>query len=227
MLKYDSTHGQFRGDIKTSATELIVNDKVVKFYTEKDPSNIPWSDAGACFIIESTGIFKNIEKARAHLKGGAKKVIVSGPSEDAPMFVMGVNEKTYKPHFDVISNASCTTNCLAPLLKVIHDEFIIIEALMTTIHPYIATQKTVDGPSPKDWRIGRAAAQNIIPSSTGAALAVVKVIPSLEGKLTGMAMRVPVSDVAVVDLNLRIEKDASYQEIKEVVKKAANGPLKG
>jgi glyceraldehyde 3-phosphate dehydrogenase len=206
---------------------LIVNDKVVKFYTEKDPGNIPWSDTGACYVIESTGIFKSIEKASAHLKGGAKKVIISGPSEDAPMFVMGVNENTYRRHFDVISNASCTTNCLAPLLKVIHNEFIIMEALMTTIHPYIATQKTVDSPSPEDWRIGRAAAQNIIPSTTGAALAVVKVIPSLKGKITGMAMRVPVADVAVVDLTVRIEKGASYEEIKGVVKKAANGYLEG
>jgi len=227
MLKYDSTHGQFKGDIKVGDSSLTVNGKTIKFYMEKDPANIPWSDTGAYYIVESTGVFTTTEKAKAHLKGGAKKVVISAPSADAPMYVMGVNEKTYKSDVEVISNASCTTNCLAPLAKVIHDEFTIIEGLMTTIHSYTATQKTVDGPSAKDWRGGRTAAQNIIPSSTGAAKAVGKVIPDLNGKLTGMSMRVPTSNVSVVDLTCRIEKGASYEEIKAIVKKAADGPLKG
>jgi len=227
MLKYDSTHGQFKGTIEHSADGLIVNGKTVKFYTEKDPANIPWSETGAYYIVESTGVFTTTDKAKAHLKGGAKKVVISAPSADAPMYVMGVNEKTYKSDVEVISNASCTTNCLAPLAKVIHDEFTIIEGLMTTIHSYTATQKTVDGPSSKDWRGGRTAAQNIIPSSTGAAKAVGKVIPELNGKLTGMSMRVPTSNVSVVDLTARIEKGASYDQIKAVIKKAADGPLKG
>jgi len=227
MLKYDSTHGQFKGDIKVGDSSLTVNGKTIKFYMEKDPANIPWSDTSAYYIVESTGVFTTTEKAKAHLKGGAKKVVISAPSADAPMYVMGVNEKTYKSDVEVISNASCTTNCLAPLAKVIHDEFTIIEGLMTTIHSYTATQKTVDGPSAKDWRGGRTAAQNIIPSSTGAAKAVGKVIPDLNGKLTGMSMRVPTSNVSVVDLTCRIEKGASYEEIKAIVKKAADGPLKG
>jgi len=227
MLKYDSTHGQFKGTIETADDGLIVNGKTVKFYTEKDPANIPWKDTGAYYIVESTGVFTTTDKAKAHLKGGAKKVVISAPSADAPMYVMGVNEDTYKSDVEVISNASCTTNCLAPLAKVIHDEFTIIEGLMTTIHSYTATQKTVDGPSAKDWRGGRTAAQNIIPSSTGAAKAVGKVIPDLNGKLTGMSMRVPTSNVSVVDLTVRIEKGASYDEIKAAIKKAADGPLKG
>ncbi|CAG8971073.1 hypothetical protein HYALB_00009673 [Hymenoscyphus albidus] len=227
MLKYDSTHGQFKGTIEVVADGLKVNDKVVKFYTERDPGAIPWSETGAYYIVESTGVFTTTEKAKAHLKGGAKKVVISAPSADAPMYVMGVNEKTYKSDVEVISNASCTTNCLAPLAKVINDEFTIIEGLMTTIHSYTATQKTVDGPSAKDWRGGRTAAQNIIPSSTGAAKAVGKVIPELNGKLTGMSMRVPTSNVSVVDLTVRIEKGASYDQIKAVIKKAADGPLKG
>jgi len=227
MLKYDSTHGQFKGDIKVEADGLVVNGKKVKFYTERDPANIPWAETSAYYIVESTGVFTTTEKAKAHIKGGAKKVVISAPSADAPMYVMGVNEKTYKSDVEVISNASCTTNCLAPLAKVIHDEFTIIEGLMTTIHSYTATQKTVDGPSAKDWRGGRTAAQNIIPSSTGAAKAVGKVIPDLNGKLTGMSMRVPTSNVSVVDLTCRIEKGASYDEIKAVVKKAAEGELKG
>jgi glyceraldehyde 3-phosphate dehydrogenase len=227
MLKYDSTHGVFKGDVKVSGTDLIVNGKTVKFYMERDPGNIPWKDTDAEYIVESTGVFTTTEKAKAHLKGGAKKVIISAPSADAPMYVMGVNETTYDGSADVISNASCTTNCLAPLAKVIHDNFTIIEGLMTTIHSYTATQKTVDGPSAKDWRGGRGAAQNIIPSSTGAAKAVGKVIPDLNGKLTGMAMRVPTSNVSVVDLTCRIEKGASYEEIKAVIKEAADGPLKG
>jgi len=227
MLKYDSTHGQFKGDIKVDGNSLIVNGKTVKFYTEKDPANIPWSETGAYYIVESTGVFTTTEKAKAHLKGGAKKVVISAPSADAPMFVMGVNEKTYKSDIDVISNASCTTNCLAPLAKVMHDKFTIIEGLMTTIHSYTATQKTVDGPSAKDWRGGRTAAQNIIPSSTGAAKAVGKVIPDLNGKLTGMSMRVPTHNVSVVDLTCRIEKGASYDEIKKAIKDASEGELKG
>ena len=227
MLKYDRQHGQFKGDVKVEGNDLIVNGKKVRFYTEKDPANIPWSETGAYYIVESTGVFTTTEKAKAHLKGGAKKVVISAPSADAPMYVMGVNEKEYKSSDEVISNASCTTNCLAPLAKVIHDKYTIIEGLMTTIHSYTATQKTVDGPSAKDWRGGRAAAQNIIPSSTGAAKAVGKVIPDLNGKLTGMAMRVPTSNVSVVDLTCRIEKGASYDEIKQTIKEAAEGPLKG
>ncbi|XXG97676.1 RuvB-like protein 2 [Hypoxylon texense] len=227
MLKYDSTHGIFKGTVSHEADGLIVNGKKVKFYQERDPANIPWKETGAEYIVESTGVFTTTEKAKAHLKGGAKKVIISAPSADAPMYVMGVNEKTYDGKADVISNASCTTNCLAPLAKVINDQFGIIEGLMTTVHSYTATQKTVDGPSNKDWRGGRTAAQNIIPSSTGAAKAVGKVIPELNGKLTGMSMRVPTSNVSVVDLTVRIEKGATYDEIKAAIKKAADGPLEG
>ena len=227
MLKYDSQHGQFKGTIKVDGKDLIVNDQRVKFYTEKDPASIPWKDTNAYYIVESTGVFTTKEKAGAHLKGGAKKVVISAPSADANMYVLGVNEKEYKSDVEILSNASCTTNCLAPLAKVIHDKFTIIEGLMTTIHSYTATQKTVDGPSAKDWRGGRTAAQNIIPSSTGAAKAVGKVIPSLNGKLTGMSMRVPTSNVSVVDLTVRIEKGAKYSEIKDVIKQAAEGELKG
>lgn len=227
MLKYDTIHSQFKGEIKVDGNDLTVNGKRVRFYMEKDPANIPWAETGAYYIVESTGVFTTTEKAKTHLKGGAKKVIISAPSADAPMYVMGVNEKTYKSDVDIISNASCTTNCLAPLAKVIHDKYVIIEGLMTTIHSYTATQKTVDGPSAKDWRGGRAAAQNIIPSSTGAAKAVGKVIPDLNGKLTGMAMRVPTANVSVVDLTCRIEKEASYDDIKQTVKAAAEGDLKG
>jgi len=227
MLKYDSTHGQFKGTIEIEDDGLVVNGKKVKFYQKKDPSEIPWAETGAYYIVESTGVFTTTEKAKAHLKGGAKKVVISAPSADAPMYVMGVNEKTYKSDVEVISNASCTTNCLAPLAKVVNDNFGIVEGLMTTIHSYTATQKTVDGPSSKDWRGGRTAAQNIIPSSTGAAKAVGKVIPELNGKLTGMSMRVPTSNVSVVDLTARLEKGATYDEIKAVMKKAAEGELKG
>ncbi|KAF2221429.1 glyceraldehyde 3-phosphate dehydrogenase [Elsinoe ampelina] len=227
MLKYDSTHGQFKGTIKVEGQALVVNGKKVNFYTERDPENIPWKDTGAAYIIESTGVFTTTDKASAHLKGGAKKVVISAPSADAPMFVMGVNEKTYKSDINVLSNASCTTNCLAPLAKVIHDKYGIIEGLMTTIHSYTATQKTVDGPSAKDWRGGRTAAQNIIPSSTGAAKAVGKVIPDLNGKLTGMSMRVPTANVSVVDLTARLEKGASYDDIKATIKAASEGELKG
>ncbi|MCJ1307171.1 glycerol-3-phosphate dehydrogenase [Agyrium rufum] len=227
MLKYDSQHGTFKGTIEVEGNDLVVNGQKVKFYTERDPANIPWSDTGAYYIVESTGVFTTTEKAKAHLKGGAKKVVISAPSADAPMYVMGVNEKTYDGKADVISNASCTTNCLAPLAKVVHENFGIIEGLMTTIHSYTATQKTVDGPSGKDWRGGRTAAKNIIPSSTGAAKAVGKVIPDLNGKLTGMSMRVPTSNVSVVDLTCRLEKSVTYDQIKEVMKKAAAGEMKG
>jgi glyceraldehyde 3-phosphate dehydrogenase len=227
MLKYDSTHGPFKGTVEVSGSDLKINGKTVKFYTERDPAAIPWKDTSAEYIVESTGVFTTKEKAGAHLKGGAKRVIISAPSADAPMYVMGVNEKTYDASSPVISNASCTTNCLAPLAKVINDKFTIIEGLMTTVHSYTATQKTVDGPSAKDWRGGRGAAQNIIPSSTGAAKAVGKVIPSLNGKLTGMSMRVPTANVSVVDLTVRIEKGASYDEIKQAIKEASEGELKG
>ncbi|EEH05547.1 glyceraldehyde-3-phosphate dehydrogenase [Histoplasma capsulatum G186AR] len=227
MLKYDSTHGQFKGTIEVNSNGLTVNGKAVTFYQERDPANIPWGKHGVEYVVESTGVFTTTEKASAHLKGGAKKVIISAPSADAPMFVMGVNEKTYDPSVNVLSNASCTTNCLAPLAKVINDNFGLTEGLMTTIHSYTATQKTVDGPSSKDWRGGRTAAQNIIPSSTGAAKAVGKVIPSLNGKLTGMSMRVPTANVSVVDLTCKTEKPVTYDQIKQTIKKASEGELKG
>lgn len=222
MFRYDSTHGQFKGTLAAGDKQLIVNGKPINVHMERDPKNIPWGKEGAEYVVESTGIFTTIEKAKVHLEAGAKKVVITAPSADAPMFVMGVNEETYDPaSMSIISNASCTTNCLAPLAKVIHDKFGIVEGLMTTIHAYTATQKTVDGPSSKDWRGGRTAAQNIIPSSTGAAKAVGKVIPSLNGKLTGMAFRVPVPDVSVVDLTCRIEKGASYDEIKKAIQAAS------
>ncbi|EER27570.1 Glyceraldehyde 3-phosphate dehydrogenase [Coccidioides posadasii C735 delta SOWgp] len=227
MLKYDSTHGRFKGDVKFSENGLDVDGKHVRFYQERDPANIPWAETGADYVIESTGVFTTTEKASAHLKGGAKKVIISAPSADAPMFVMGVNNETYKSDIKVLSNASCTTNCLAPLAKVVNDNFGLVEGLMTTVHSYTATQKTVDGPSSKDWRGGRTAAQNIIPSSTGAAKAVGKVIPSLNGKLTGMSMRVPTSNVSVVDLTCRTDKSVTYDQIKEAMKKASANELKG
>jgi len=228
MFKYDSTHGRFKGDVSTKDGKLYVNGKAITVFGERDASNIKWGEAGAEYIVESTGVFTTTDAASAHLKGGAKKVIISAPSADAPMFVCGVNLDAYKPEYKVISNASCTTNCLAPLAKVIHDNFTIIEGLMTTVHATTATQKTVDGPSNKDWRGGRTASANIIPSSTGAAKAVGKVIPALNGKLTGMSFRVPTADVSVVDLVCRIEKGASYEEIKAVMKKASESPeLKG
>ncbi|MCL2320519.1 MAG: type I glyceraldehyde-3-phosphate dehydrogenase [Oscillospiraceae bacterium] len=229
MLRYDSVHGKFEGTISVDHDkhELHVNDEVIKVFAEKDASNIDWASCGAEYIAECTGVFTTIDKASAHLKGGAKKVIISAPSADAPMFVMGVNENTYKPEMTVVSNASCTTNCLAPLAKVIHDNFGMVKGLMTTIHSTTATQKTVDGPSNKDWRGGRAASTNIIPSSTGAAKAVGKVIPELNGKLTGMSFRVPTIDVSVVDLTCVLEKPATYDEIKAAVKKASEGELKG
>ncbi|CAJ0569370.1 unnamed protein product, partial [Mesorhabditis spiculigera] len=232
MFTYDSTHGRFKGEVKADGNTLIVsNGKTthkIAVHNSRDPAEIPWGQDGADFIVESTGVFTTIEKASAHLKGGAKKVIISAPSADAPMFVMGVNESLYNKENDhIISNASCTTNCLAPLAKVVHDNFGILEGLMTTVHAVTATQKTVDGPSGKLWRDGRGAGQNIIPASTGAAKAVGKVIPALNGKLTGMAFRVPTPDVSVVDLTCRLEKPADLDAIKKVVKEAAEGPLKG
>lgn len=227
LFKYDSTHGRFEGDVSAEGDALVVNGCKIKVFSERDPANIPWADAGAAYIVESTGVFTTIEKASAHLKGGAKKVVISAPSADAPMYVVGVNLDAYNPSEKVVSNASCTTNCLAPLAKVIHDNFEIVEGLMTTVHATTATQKTVDGPSGKLWRDGRGAAQNIIPASTGAAKAVGKVIPALNGKLTGMAFRVPTPNVSVVDLTCRLGKAASYDEIKAVIKQAAEGPLKG
>jgi len=233
LFKYDSTHGRFKGCVKAENGKLVIcfpdkSTHTINVYNSKDPAEIPWGQAGADFVVESTGVFTTTEKASAHLKGGAKKVIISAPSADAPMFVCGVNEDKYDSSKDhVISNASCTTNCLAPLAKVINDEFGIIEGLMTTVHAVTATQKTVDGPSGKLWRDGRGAAQNIIPASTGAAKAVGKVIPELNGKLTGMAFRVPTADVSVVDLTCRTEKPATMDAIKKVVKEASEGKLKG
>ncbi|VDN29982.1 unnamed protein product [Gongylonema pulchrum] len=232
MFKYDSTHGRFKGDVCAEGGKLVVSfggsTHQITVHNSKDPAEIPWGADGAEYVVESTGVFTTIEKANAHMKGGAKKVVISAPSADAPMFVMGVNEDKYDKNTNhIISNASCTTNCLAPLAKVIHDKFGIIEGLMTTVHATTATQKTVDGPSGKMWRDGRGAGQNIIPASTGAAKAVGKVIPALNGKLTGMAFRVPTPDVSVVDLTCRLEKGASMDEIKAVVKAAAEGPMKG
>lgn len=227
MFKYDSTHGRYKGEVKADGGKLVVDGKAIEVFQKMKPDEIPWGKAGAEYVVESTGVFTTIEKANAHIKGGAKKVIISAPSADAPMFVMGVNQDKYEKSMNIISNASCTTNCLAPLAKVINDKFGIEEGLMTTVHAYTATQKTVDGPSAKAWRDGRTAAQNIIPASTGAAKAVGKVIPALNGKLTGMAFRVPVPDVSVVDLTVRLSKDASYDEIKAAVKAAAEGPMKG
>ena len=224
MLKYDTVHGNFEGEVYVKGDKLVVNGKEIAVYACMNPAEIPWKDCGAEYIVESTGVFKTIEKASAHFVGGAKKVVVSAPSPDAPMFVMGVNQDTYTSDMKVVSNASCTTNCLAPLAKVIHDNFGIVEGLMTTVHSITAMQKTVDGPSKKDWRGGRAAAHNIIPSSTGAAKAVGKVIPSLNGKLTGMALRVPTPDVSVVDLTVRLEKAAPYDKIKAVMKAASEAP---
>lgn len=227
MFKYDSTHGRFKGEIKHENGFLYVDGHQIQVFTEKDPTAIPWGKAGAEYVVESTGVFTTIDKCQAHLKSGAKKVIITAPSADAPMYVVGVNEKSYDPSVTILSNASCTTNCLAPLAKVINDKFGIIEGLMTTVHSYTATQKTVDGPSNKDWRGGRTAATNIIPSSTGAAKAVGKVIPELNGKLTGMAFRVPTADVSVVDLTVRISKAAKYDEIKAAIKEASEKELKG
>ena len=227
MLKYDTVHGRFDGEVSADGDFLIVNGNRVKVFAERDPANINWASCGAKTVVESTGVFTLKEPASAHLAGGAEKVVISAPSKDAPMFVMGVNEDTYTPDMKIVSNASCTTNCLAPIAKVLNDNFGIVEALMTTVHAVTATQKTVDGPSAKDWRGGRAACYNIIPSSTGAAKAVGVVIPELNGKLTGMALRVPTADVSVVDLTCRLEKSATYEEIKATMKAASEGAMKG
>jgi len=227
MFKYDSTHGQFKGEVKAEDGKLVMDGNAYTIVGEREPAAINWASAGAKYVVESTGVFTTIEKAGAHHVGGAEKVIISAPSADAPMFVMGVNEDSYSKDMKVVSNASCTTNCLAPLAKVINDNYGILEGLMTTVHAATATQKTVDGPSGKDWRGGRGAAQNIIPSSTGAAKAVGKVIPALNGKLTGMAFRVPTPDVSVVDLTVRLEKEASYEEICAKLKEASETSMKG
>ena len=227
MTKYDTVHGRFNGEIEAKDGNLVVNGKVIKVYNEMDPHNIPWGADGVDYVLECSGVFKTLEKAQAHIDAGAKKVIISAPSKDAPMFVMGVNHTTYDPSMNIVSNASCTTNCLAPLAKIINDNFGITEGLMTTVHSTTATQKTVDGASKKDWRGGRAASANIIPSSTGAAKAVGKVIPELNGKLTGMSFRVPTVDVSVVDLTCNLAKPTTYEEICAAVKKAAEGELKG
>ena len=227
MVKYDTVHGKFEGEISSEEGKLIVNGKEIKVYNEMDPKNIPWGKDGVDYVLECSGVFTTIEKANAHIEAGAKKVIISAPSKDAPMFVMGVNNGEYKPEMNIISNASCTTNCLAPLAKVINDNFGIKDGLMTTVHSITATQKTVDGASKKDWRGGRAASANIIPSTTGAAKAVGKVIPSLNGKLTGMAFRVPTVDVSVVDLTCNLEKPTTMEEICKVMKHAAENEMKG
>jgi len=227
MFKYDSTHGQFKGEVYAKDGLLYINGKGIHVSMEKEPSHIPWGKNGADYVVESTGIFLDVAKCTKHLEGGAKKVVVTAPSPDAPMFVMGVNEKTYDPKINIFSNASCTTNCLAPLAKLINDKYGIVEGLMTTVHSVTATQKTVDGPSGKDWRAGRGAGQNIIPATTGAAKAVGKVVPALNGKLTGMSFRVPTPDVSVVDLTVRLEKGATYEEICKTVKEASEGEYKG
>jgi len=228
MFKYDSTHGVYKGEVKAEGGNLVVDGHTIKVFNEMKPENIKWSSAGAEYVVESTGVFTTLDTAKAHFAGGAKKVIISAPSADAPMFVMGVNEEKYSKDMTIVSNASCTTNCLAPVAKVLNDKFGIEEGLMTTVHATTATQKTVDGPSGKDWRGGRGAGQNIIPSSTGAAKAVGKVIPELNGKLTGMAFRVPTPDVSVVDLTVRLAKGCSYDDIKAAMKSASeSGQLKG
>ncbi len=227
MVKYDTVHGKFNGTVEAKENSLIINGKEIKVYNEMDPKNISWGKDGVEYVLECSGVFTTMEKAQAHLDAGAKKVIISAPSKDAPMFVMGVNNDKYDPSMNIVSNASCTTNCLAPLAKIINDNFGIKDGLMTTVHATTATQKTVDGASKKDWRGGRAAAANIIPSSTGAAKAVGKVIPELNGKLTGMSFRVPTVDVSVVDLTCNLAKPATMEEICNAVKKASEGPLKG
>jgi len=229
LFKYDSTHGRFKGHVGKSSDgkKLVIEGFEIDVFAEKDPSKIPWKHSGAEYIVESTGIFLDVAKCSAHIQAGAKKVVITAPSPDAPMFVMGCNEEKYDPKIDIFSNASCTTNCLAPLARIVHEKFGIKEGLMTTIHAVTATQKTVDGPSGKDWRAGRGASQNIIPATTGAAKAVGKVLPELNGKLTGMSFRVPVPDGSVVDLTVSLVKPAKYEEICKAIKEAADGPLKG
>ncbi|WP_422080678.1 type I glyceraldehyde-3-phosphate dehydrogenase [Ulvibacterium sp.] len=227
LLKYDSVHGRFDGTVEISGGHLVIDGKTVRITAERDPKNLKWDEVGADIVAECTGIFTTLETAQYHIDGGAKKVVISAPSKDAPMFVMGVNHKDVKASDTIVSNASCTTNCLAPLAKVLNDNFGIEEALMTTVHATTATQMTVDGPSKKDYRGGRSALLNIIPASTGAAKAVTKVIPELEGKLTGMAFRVPTADVSVVDLTAKLQKETSYEEIKKAFKSASEGELNG
>jgi len=228
MLRYDTMHGRFDGKVEVKDGKLVVNGKSIRVTAEKDPANLKWDEVGAEYVLECTGFFLTKETAAGHIKAGAKRVVMSAPSkDDTPMFVMGVNHNKYTADMQFVSNASCTTNCLAPVTKVLHDNFGIVEGLMTTVHATTATQKTVDGPSKKDWRGGRGASQNIIPSSTGAAKAVGKVIPELNGKLTGMAMRIPTPNVSVVDLTVRLKKGASYKEICAAMKKASEGELKG
>ena len=227
MLKYDSVHGRFDGEVDVKDGKLVVNGNEIRITAERNPADLKWDEVGVDYVIECTGIFTTLEKAQLHIDGGAKKVIISAPSADAPMFVMGVNNKELKASDTIFSNASCTTNCLAPIAKVLHDNFGITDGLMTTIHATTATQNTVDGPSAKDWRGGRAAIHNIIPSSTGAAKAVGKVIPSLNGKLTGMSFRVPTMDVSVVDLTVNLGKSATYEEVCRVMKNASENELKG
>jgi glyceraldehyde 3-phosphate dehydrogenase len=227
MLRYDSTHGRFQGDVEVINGALVVNGRPIRISSERDPADLRWDEVGADTVLEATGFFLTDATARKHIGAGARKVVLSAPSkDDTPMFVMGVNHSSYAGQ-DIVSNASCTTNCLAPLAKVVHDNFGIASGLMTTVHATTATQKTVDGPSIKDWRGGRGAAQNIIPSSTGAAKAVGKVIPALNGKLTGMAFRVPTADVSVVDLTVNLERPASYEQVKAAMRAAASGPLAG
>ncbi len=227
LLKYDSVHGHFDGTVEVQDGHLLVNGKTVRITAERDPKNLKWDAVGADIVAECTGIFTSMETAQYHIDGGAKKVVISAPSKDVPMFVMGVNHDEVKTSDKIVSNASCTTNCLAPLAKVLNDAYGIDEALMTTVHATTATQMTVDGPSKKDWRGGRSAMLNIIPASTGAAVAVTKVIPELKGKLTGMAFRVPTADVSVVDLTVRLQKETSYEDIKKTFKTASEGALKG
>lgn len=227
LLKYDSVHGNFKGTVDVSGGHLVVNGKTVRITAEKDPTNLKWNEVGADIVAECTGIFTTLEMAQKHIAGGARKVVISAPSADAPMFVMGVNHQSARAADTIVSNASCTTNCLAPIAKVLDDAFGIEEGLMTTVHATTATQLTVDGPSRKDYRGGRSALLNIIPASTGAAKAVTKVIPSLKGKLTGMAFRVPTADVSVVDLTVRLQKETSYEGIKKAMKAASEGPLRG
>ena len=228
MLRYDTVHGRFNGTVEVKDGHLVVNGNTIRVTSEKDPANLKWNEVGAEYVVESTGLFLDKEKASAHIAAGAKRVVLSAPSkDDTPMFVMGVNHTTYKADMAIVSNASCTTNCLAPLAKVVNDKWGIIEGLMTTVHAVTATQKTVDGPSKKDWRGGRGACFNIIPSSTGAAKAVGKVIPELKGRLTGMSLRVPTADVSVVDLTCRLAKPATYEEIKAAMKAASENELNG
>ena len=227
LLEYDSVHGRFNGTIAVKDGNLVVNGKTIRVTAERDPANLKWDEVGADIVAECTGIFTALDMAQKHLDGGAKKVVISAPSKDAPMFVMGVNHQDAKASDKIVSNASCTTNCLAPIAKVLNDSFGIAEGLMTTVHATTATQLTVDGPSKKDYRGGRSAMLNIIPAATGAAKAVTKVIRALEGKLTGMAFRVPTADVSVVDLTVKLEKDTSYEEVKQAMKTASEGPLKG